>query len=347
MSEINSRSEWMPIKLLSEYDKSAVASAQAVFKKISVTYDRQYSDEPPPGTILYHYTSAEGLKGIIESNELWATSAYYLNDSAEMFYGYNVLKEVLDQWLSKASHCEDSISLGLAQQLRKSFEDLFEKRLLKPIYLTCFCEEDNLLSQWRAYGQSGGYSIGFSVLPRVGVFGERLAPEPNIYTCRWTKVEYQRRRQVDICRDILDPIFALLDEPTTAQAMRAVSEHPFFGYQKLFTATMDVLLEEIVRFKSEAFQVEKEWRAVVRQREFSKQGTDDGGKTPVPVNFRTSRGMLVPYVKLVPWKQDKKLPIACIRSGPMLDTTVATCMLLEQNKFPRVRVHGSDITVRF
>ncbi len=177
----------MTNKPLSEYDKSAVSSAQAVFKQISTIYDRQYSFEPPPDTILFHYTSAEGLKGIIESNELWATSAYYLNDAAEMFYGYNVLKEVLDQWLRKNSRSEDSITLGLARQLRSSFEDLFEKRLLKPIYLMCFCEGDNLLSQWRAYGKSGGYSIGFKVLPKIGVFGERLTPEPNIYTCRWTK----------------------------------------------------------------------------------------------------------------------------------------------------------------
>jgi hypothetical protein len=340
----------MPDKLLSEYDKSAVASAEVIFKQISLVYERQYSYEPPPDTILYHYTSAEGLKGIIESNDLWATSAYYLNDSAEMFYGYNVLKEVLDQWLSKNSRPEDSITLGFARQLRRSFEDLFEKRLLKPIYLTCFCEDDNLLSQWRAYGQSGGYSVGFRVLPNIGVFGERLTPEPNIYTCRWTKVEYDRTKQTEICRSIMDPIFESLDEPKTAQAMTAVSEHPLFGYQRLFTATMDILLEEIVRFKSEAFKVEKEWRAVVRQREFLKQGTDDRGKTPVPVYFRTSRGMLVPYVKLVPWQPDKKLPIACIRSGPMQDTimaTVAISMMLEKNSFSRVRVQGSGITLRY
>jgi hypothetical protein len=125
--------------VLSEYDKSAVVSAGAVFKQISIVQQRQFSDEAPPDKVLYHYTSAEGLKGIIEKNALWATSAYYLNDSAEMFYGYNVLREVLDQWLNGNTRTENSITLGLARQLRSSFDDLFEKRLLKPIYLTCFC----------------------------------------------------------------------------------------------------------------------------------------------------------------------------------------------------------------
>ncbi len=62
----------------------------------------------------------------------------------------------------------------------------------------------------------------------------------------------------------------------------------------------------------------------------------------------TSRGMLVPYVILVPSRPDKKLPIACIRSGPTLDKTMATVaisMMLEKNKFPRLRVQGSDITL--
>jgi len=82
-------------KPLSEYNQSDVALAKTVFGQIQTIYERQYSFEPRPDTVLYHYTSAEGLKGIIENNELWATSAYYLNDSAEMFYGYGVLREVL------------------------------------------------------------------------------------------------------------------------------------------------------------------------------------------------------------------------------------------------------------
>jgi len=69
---------------------------------------------------------------------------------------------------------------------------------------------------------------------------------------------------------------------------------------------------EIVSFKNEAFKVEKEWRVVVRQREFTKQGTDDGGKTPMALHFLTSHGMVVPYIKLIPTDPAKKLPIACV-----------------------------------
>ncbi len=79
-------------------------------------------------------------------------------------------------------------------------------------------------------------------------------------------------------------------------------------------------------------------------------GTDDGGKTPLAIHFHISRGMLVPHVKLIPPDPAKKLPIACIRSGPTLDKTtvgMAVRLMLERNGFSGVLVQGSDIPVRF
>src|SRR2546425_603870 len=133
-------------KPLNEYDKSAVASAQSVLKQISTVYERQYSEEPPTETISHHAITDDVLRGMSDSNEMWASAA---------------------------------------------------------------------------------------------VLGETFTPQTNIYTWRWAKVEYERTKQAAICDNILAPIFEALDDPTAAQAIRAVSEHPFVGYQKLFTATMD------------------------------------------------------------------------------------------------------------
>ncbi|HMC13498.1 MAG TPA: hypothetical protein VKG67_04050, partial [Gallionellaceae bacterium] len=33
---------------------------------------------------LYHYTTAAGLQGIVESQQLWATNIAYLNDAEEL-----------------------------------------------------------------------------------------------------------------------------------------------------------------------------------------------------------------------------------------------------------------------
>jgi hypothetical protein len=257
----------------------------------------------------------------------------------------------LDDWLSKNPLPGDSMTLIVARGLRQLFgEDLLNRNMIRLIYLACFCEDDNLLSQWRTYGQSGGYSLGFKVPPNIAIAGLGFKPEPNTYTAKWARVEYDRKEQAKKCSAILNPLLAIFDDPDTARAIATVTDHPLVGYDKLFRAIVDILLEEIVSFKNEAFKVEKEWRVVVRQRELTKQGTDDGGKTPSPVHFRTSQGMLVPYVKLIPPDPAKKLPLACIRIGPMLDKTIAGMgvgMILGKNGFPHLRMQGSDIPVRF
>lgn len=345
------------MKKLSEYDQPAVKTAQAAFNAI-LQLDQQRDmaalAQMPPKGLLYHYTTVEGLQGILEKNDLWATSAYFLNDPAEIIYGYDRLREVLDKWLANASSVgeKDSLRVTLVSELRKAFgEVLLEKKIIHPIYLACFCEHDNLLSQWRAYGQSGGYSIGFRVptLETVSL-GPGFRPEPNTYTATWARVEYNRDEQIKQCNAVLDPILALLDSET-GEAIRKISDHPLFGYAAFYRVMQEILLEEIVRFKNEAFNVEKEWRIIVRRRELKKQTIDDAGKTAVPLYFRALKGMLVPYVKLIPTDPPyKTLPIQSIRTGPTLDketSKMAITLMLEKTGYPRVRVDGADISVRF
>lgn len=339
--------------LLSEYDQSAVEKANAALNKILGIYLAREIESPkpsPPHGSLFHYTSAEGLKGIIEKNELWATSAYFLNDSSEITYGYGLLKEVLDEWLAKNQRDERLLSVRLAQDLRKSFgEDLLNMLIIKPIYLACFCEEDNLLSQWRSYGQFGGYSLGFKV-PTDPTIGQGFKPEANTYTSKWVRVDYERTSQRKKCMILLESLLPIFDDPNTNRAFETISSHPQLGYSKVRTVIADILLEEIVGFKNKAFEVEKEWRVVVRQRELVKQGSDDGGKTPLPVHFRSSMGAVTPYLRLLPTKAGDRLPIASVRSGPTLNRTtagMAVRLMLEKHGFSTVRVEGSDISVRF
>src|ERR1039458_2675682 len=121
----------MHTKLLSEYDQPAVTVALSAFNQVLAfnhTRELTAAKSVPPTGLIYHYTTADGLKGIIEKNELWASSAYFLNDSAEITYGYGVLKEVLDTWVAKNPRPEESLTLGLVRGLHKWFgEDLLKR----------------------------------------------------------------------------------------------------------------------------------------------------------------------------------------------------------------------------
>ncbi|MFO1205708.1 MAG: hypothetical protein U1E63_08295 [Burkholderiales bacterium] len=53
---------------------------------------------------LYHYTTAEGLKGIVESQQLWATNIAYLNDAEEHIGFFDRrLTHLLDQPIRDAA----------------------------------------------------------------------------------------------------------------------------------------------------------------------------------------------------------------------------------------------------
>ena len=238
--------------------------------------------------MLYHYTTADGLKGIVENHELWATSAYYLNDLTEIMYGYQLIDEAVEAWRKKVNPPELSMAGGLVYALQRQFgHDYLKRNIITPIYLTCFCEEDNLLSQWRAYGQSGGYSIGFRVLSEGIVYG--MKPEPSVYTARCVKVEYDRGEQLRRITELLDLLVPIVDDAQVTEAIRSLEKPSAFGFEWVWGTIAEILMEESLGFKNPAFAVEKEWRLVVRSRGLMKQGTDDGDHTNLPIRFRTAR----------------------------------------------------------
>ena len=46
--------------------------------------------------VIYHYTDAHGLLGIVQGRQLWASNAAFLNDSTELTYIREVLAEVAE-----------------------------------------------------------------------------------------------------------------------------------------------------------------------------------------------------------------------------------------------------------
>jgi hypothetical protein len=344
--------------MVTVHDPAAQVINEAHNRILLYNHERDFvaNLQKPSGGVLFHYTTAEGLKGIIENDEIWATSAYYLNDSAEILYGYRVLHQALESWLKQRSHPVDSIASGLAESFIRYFgHDALQRNIVTPVYLTCFCEEPNLLSQWRAYGNFGGFNIGFQVPMEGIVYG--IKPEPAVYTARCVKVEYDRDRQLQRVRELLDFLLPILDEQAVTDSIRSIDPSSPLGYSQLQGTIQEMLLEESMSFKDPAFAVEKEWRFVVRSRTHLKQTNDDGNHTNLPIYFRTARGQLIPYVKFKPNHaptpvvgSGKQLPIATIMCGPggdRISAGMALRALLDGRGFRGVRVNHSDIPVAF
>lgn len=129
---------------------------------------------------LFHYTTFNGLYGIVENNTIWATHFKYLNDKSE----YSIFEERLTEYLKPIIHekIREMLADGkiLPNHLPSDIENLVSdevsiyksavyKATYGESYVASFCGsandsyviENGLLSQWRGYGRDGGYSIEF------------------------------------------------------------------------------------------------------------------------------------------------------------------------------------------
>lgn len=109
--------------------------------------------------VLYHYTDAKGLRGIIENESFWFTDYRHLNDPTELHHGVNIAVEMIKNLPQPRNAPTGEFLELLADLLRK---ENFNSDYLD--VLTCsFSSTRDDLGQWRAYGDDGrGFAIGLS-----------------------------------------------------------------------------------------------------------------------------------------------------------------------------------------
>jgi hypothetical protein len=116
-------------------------------------FDALLVREPPEQ--LYHYTDQTGLLGIVQSGELWATKVQYMNDATEFGLAVTLSRERLVEKLKGAENTKHQTTLNIILKRHHNIANI-------NICAVSFCEERDLLSQWRGYTNSGGgVAIGF------------------------------------------------------------------------------------------------------------------------------------------------------------------------------------------
>jgi hypothetical protein len=115
----------------------------------------------PAPRILYHYTTQEGLLGIIKRRCLWTTNIFYLNDSTEFNYALELVRADLKERFGgpaarndQKQFYEDALMTldGVAHSVPEAFS----------LHVGSFSANGDSLSQWRAYTLNGiGFSLGF------------------------------------------------------------------------------------------------------------------------------------------------------------------------------------------
>ena len=221
----------------------------------------QAFSEPYSGQI-FHYTSADGIVGIIDNHEIWMTNTAFMNDTTELRMLGNCSDMLKDN---------DFTNDFVKHEWHTIFEQLnFNKDMPNYYYMASFSKEKDLLEQWRAYGN---FCIGFEAKKLRA--GRRVSS----FSCLYTENDIRRwilsKEKINKWKDLMD------DE-----------EKRIAAYDLLYVASM--------KYKNSHFKNEKEVRLVaISHHNWIYDNSPEMYEGDLPIHFRRHpmHGFPIPYVK--------------------------------------------------
>ncbi|HEY7170457.1 MAG TPA: DUF2971 domain-containing protein [Vicinamibacterales bacterium] len=280
--------------------------------------------EKPPAT-LYHYTTADGLIGILQSRQIWATNVRFMNDTSELAYGIRMVRAIFDEVGRQAADrgIRQARLFGFVSEGIVAMLDDAERNTKH--YAVSFCGNGNLLSQWRGYGQAGGgFALGIAS-SALRNFEAEILPNPPVDPALLgvflRKVIYEPQVQQQLVRGWVAFLVRWLDSrrassDDTPEALWASEEA---------NAVARLLYEALVCFKHPGFAEEEEWRLIQQGR--------IGRQDVCKVTFRARSGRIVSFSPLTfrstagqrgnGESPRNDFPLSAVTFGPTLDGEAA------------------------
>jgi len=261
-----------------------------------------------PADLLHHYTTLSGLQGIATSGALWASDARYLNDASELSYAVQLINSVVTETVAERG----------GDVLRRMVDGHFGVATAFKFggqpFVSCFCEAEDLLSQWRGYrAGTTGYSMGMNLKPLA--HGQHLPPNTRLRQVVYEE-NVQRKEVQDVvnvwlqtAESLLGPEPQVLSElfrlPAIMALEEALVEHYLCFKHPKFAEEREWRLIKLVRVQDElTLGLHRRWDEVMRE-EMAERGVERFESFPIGINaegvelrFRESAGGLVPYVEL-------------------------------------------------
>jgi len=256
------------------------------WKEIQSTENEQKNKFLTAQKTLFHYTSLEGLKGIINEKGFWATNLNYMNDTSERKYAHEVIMRALQHSIADSK---------FSSKFKSVLKGAYSKHNENNYYAVCFTKDGNSLPMWQVYGGSCGVSIeldltkDYNFIFAPNCFFHDMVYDENLlfkFTCKIIDIYYNIFKTIEKDNDIH---FDIIKDD--------ISREISFG-----------ILWGMDNFKNPYFSHEKETRLLYRHEE----GITD-------IKFRKKDDTLIPYVTLpikVINKENTLLPIKSIMVGP-------------------------------
>jgi Protein of unknown function (DUF2971) len=178
--------------------------------------------------VLWHYTSVQGLVGILTSRSLRLSDARFLNDRTERTYSLDVIETIINRRSTFRSSADRAVAKRVVARMRANLR-------ASPLFVSSLSEARETLSQWRRYGANGmGYCIGFE----PWALSDAIAV---LESGSLQKIWYGPNQQRDAIRSVLhSSVVTGFDEQEIQASLERIA----------------------LQMKSPVFADEKEWRLV-------------------------------------------------------------------------------------
>lgn len=254
--------------------------------------------------VLYHYTTAEGMKGIIDHRSFWCTDINFLNDKQEIKYGKKIIIDRLNNFI--ANEHNESI-----KSLLTKLKEVIGIHNIYDTFIFCMSKENHLLYQWEYYANHGkGYNLGFifniefNNKTKISYDLNNLSENKHPVL---RKVIYEIEEQFEIV-DLY--INSIIKGTKNILAQNNYSDKSWISIASLYVS--NILLEMLCSLKSPSYKEEQEWRLVYMIQKTYK---------PELCNFRIRDNILIPFLNMYLYndvQRERYFPLQSINIGPML-----------------------------
>jgi Protein of unknown function (DUF2971) len=233
---------------------------------------------------LYHYTSVEGVKGILESKSVWASLLHFMNDSQEWLYALDLMRAELRERITANPAPYWPLFITRLSESLNQIEKL-------NVYVFSLSAVSNQLSQWRAYcPPEGGYELRFN----ASLLLDHLHRHQFALRECYYDISLQRQLISKLVDDLLRGAGYLRDEDEVNLAVEGVKTR-MFNYLAINAPLL----------KHPDFNEEKEWRA------FKVAAFEDPH-----LSYHIKGSIVIPHYALGLETDSLKFPVEHVTVGP-------------------------------
>lgn len=238
------------------------------------------------GEKLYHYTSAVGLKGIVDG-EFWVTESQFLNDQTEFKMGAEVYSEVIKKHI-----VDENLANRIIREVSEEMDrlnqvpEIGDSIAYSGYYVISFCLEEDSLLLWSEYSDCMGYCMRFDFQKLFDAFDYEVSYHG--------KVIYDSKEQIECIENAFKDSFFNAEFGKTVSKWEDIQHLTEKQWFMFIGHSAVICLLYGMFFKKKCFEGEKEYRFIFDR-------IHDGGECKENMrekqHFRIKDEAFIPYVK--------------------------------------------------